>query len=71
MMRRPPAATLALLVAHGAAYILVLVLAAQTAGAAPRLMALSAESARPWAIASHPFAATSRLSLLFTLLALW
>jgi membrane associated rhomboid family serine protease len=69
--RAPPPVSLALLLLHAAAFVLLLALQVRTGGAAVRVMALTGSDPHPAAIALHPFATTGVLSLLFVVLALW
>ena len=71
-LRRPPRVTLALMIVHGAAFVLVAMLhAGRDAAAILPMITLQGEAAHPLAIALHPFSTSNLLSAVFTVLALW
>ncbi len=70
-IRRPPAATLTLMVLHGAAYLLLVSLWFATGHWFSSTLALQGELNEARGILLHPFATTSILTALFTILALW
>jgi membrane associated rhomboid family serine protease len=66
-IRRPPSATLALMVAHGAAYLSTVALGQATADR----FALSGDTATRLGILLHPLGTTHLTTALFVILALW
>ncbi len=71
-IRWPGGLTATLVLAHVAAFILLLVVRTEPDGAAlANSLGLSDKSARLWAIFTHPFATPSLLSLLITVFILW
>jgi len=69
--RRPPTATLTLMILHGAAFVLVLSLSVGSEQPAVTLLPLEGPQSHPLGIALHPFATQNILSILFVVLAFW
>lgn len=67
---RTRAATI-LIVAHSAAFVLLLMFHLDGAPGIGGSLALSGESARPLALLTHPYATANLITLLLTLYALW
>lgn len=70
-LRRPPNGTLALMIIHGAAFVLMLMLRHGNGAAIVSMCAPSAESAHPLGILLHPLATADVLRAAFVVLALW
>ncbi|MBP7745080.1 MAG: hypothetical protein KA383_03035 [Phycisphaerae bacterium] len=70
-LRRPPNGTLALMIIHGAAFVLMLMLRHGNGEAIVAMCALSGETAHPLGILLHPLATADVLRAAFVVLALW
>ena len=71
-LRRPPAATLTLMILHGAALLLMLMLrSSQDGPALLQAIALRGDGAHPLGILLHPLATSSLLTAAFSILAIW
>jgi membrane associated rhomboid family serine protease len=70
-IRKPPAATLALLVLHGVAFVVMSLSASGSLANLPDFASLASPARQPLGILLHPLATTSFLDLLFVELALW
>jgi membrane associated rhomboid family serine protease len=70
-MRRPPAATLTLMIVHGAALVLMLMLHNGDGRTIPALLTLQADGVQPLGIVLHPIATVRAFSGIFVVLALW
>ncbi len=70
-IRKPPVVTLALMVAHGVAFFLMLLAASGSLANLPNLTVLVNPARHALGILLHPLATTSFLDVLFVELALW
>jgi membrane associated rhomboid family serine protease len=70
-IRRPPSATLALMILHGVAFLLMLALERGDGRAIAGRFALSADPLNPLGILLHPLGTTRFFTALFVVLALW
>jgi membrane associated rhomboid family serine protease len=70
-VRRPPGATLALMILHGVAFLVMLALSSGRGAGLADLLALRGGQAQPIGILLYPLATTSVLSVLFVVLAYW
>lgn len=70
-VRKPPAVTLALLVLHGVAFVVMLLSASGALANLPDFAAAANPARHPLGVVLHPLATTSFLELLFVELALW
>ena len=70
-IRRPPSATLALMILHGVAFLLMLALQRGDGQAIAALLPLSGTAATPLGILLHPLGATSFFTALFVMVAFW
>jgi len=70
-LRRPPNATLVLMILHGAALLLMLAMHAGDGQSVAQMLALSGASAHVLGVFLHPIATTSLLSAAFVVLTLW
>jgi len=70
-IRRPPSATLALMILHAVAFLLMLALQHGDGQAIAALLPLSGSAATPLGILLHPLGNTSFFTALFVVLAFW
>jgi membrane associated rhomboid family serine protease len=70
-IRRPPGATLALMILHGVAFLLMLALQHGDGQAIAALLPLSGSAATPLGILLHPLGNASFFTALFVVLAFW
>jgi membrane associated rhomboid family serine protease len=71
LRRRPPDVTFALMILHGAAFLVMLILFQHYGQVMEQLCVLKGAEAHPFAILLHAIGTTGLLSILFVVLALW